>query len=132
MPQAHLGAPGDNCGYFAPMCKAQECCGRALYAPAFFSAAVSDFQSSRILSLSAIHRSACSWGGIDSQRLSRFASVGLEMAWAWRNCCSWLVTGTVLGTAAARVARTIEVRIMAAVEWRELPFEGPGNANGWW
>lgn len=46
-----------------------------------------------------------------------FASVGLEMACAWRNCWSWLVTEA-LGTAAARVARTIEVRIMVAVEWR--------------
>ena len=63
------------------------------------------------------------------------------MAWAWRNCWRELVTGAVLGTAAARVARTIEVRIIVAVEWRvskmrkerrKLPFEGPGAANGWW
>ena len=50
-----------------------------------------------------------------SQRASIFASVGLEIAWAWRNCWTWQV---VLGTAAARVARAIEVRIIVAVEWR--------------
>lgn len=50
-----------------------------------------------------------------SQRASIFANVGLEIAWAWRNCWIWQV---VLGTAAARVARAIEVRIIVAVEWR--------------
>lgn len=107
---------------------------KCLYTPAFFSWRVRDVQGSRIRSLSDIQRSACSWGGlrvsatalllrkhviyISSHRVSILASVGFEMAWAWRICWSWLVTGVALGTAAARVARTIEVRIMAAVEWR--------------
>lgn len=51
------------------------------------------------------------------------------------------MTGAALGTAAERVARAIEVRSMAAVEWRvserakgteKDSFEGPAAANGWW
>jgi hypothetical protein len=48
--------------------------------PAFFSCRVSSFQSALMRSLSAIHSSACSWGGMASHLFSMFARVGLEIA----------------------------------------------------
>lgn len=63
------------------------------YAPAFFSCMVISFQSTFMRSRSDIHRSACSWGGMSSHRFSMLARVGLEMAWAWRICCSWHAAG---------------------------------------
>ena len=52
--------------------------------PAFFSCNVNSFQSLFMRSRRAIHRSACSCGGIASHRFSMLASVGLEMACACR------------------------------------------------
>lgn len=58
---------------------------------AFLSCSVSSCQSFFILSLNAIHSSACSCGGMTSHRFSMPASIGLETAWAgaveWRFCC---------------------------------------------
>ena len=95
-----------------------------LYAPAFFSCMVNSFQSVFMRSLSVIHRSACSWGGMSSHRFSMLARVGLEMAWAWRDCWSWQATGAALGravrvavddmAAAELEARMIDERSMAA------------------
>ena len=55
--------------------------------PAFFSCNVISFQSTFIRSLNAIHRSACSWGGMASHLFSIFARVGLLIACAFRVCC---------------------------------------------
>lgn len=74
-----------------------------MYAPAFFSCIVISFQSTFMRSLSDIHKSACSWGGMSSHRFSMLARVGLEMACAWRVCWSWQATGAALGRA-VRVA----------------------------
>jgi hypothetical protein len=74
-----------------------------IYAPALFSCSVMSFQSIFMRSLRDIQRSACSCGGISSQRFSMLASVGFEMACAWRVCCSWQAMGAARGNA-ARVA----------------------------
>ena len=55
--------------------------------PAFFSWRVSSFQSTFMRSRRAIQRSACSCGGMASHRFSMLASVGLEIACAFRTCC---------------------------------------------
>ena len=54
--------------------------------PAFFSCTVNSAQFTFIRSRSAIHRSACSWGGIVSHLFSIFARVGLDIACAARRC----------------------------------------------
>lgn len=99
---------------------------RALYAPAFFSCMVISFQSTFMRSLSVIHRSACSWGGMSSQRFSMLARMGLEMAWLWRVCWrhvtaaargtqrAWRVAVDGRSEAELRVARTTEERSMTA------------------
>ena len=58
-----------------------------IHLPAFFSCNVISFQSTFIRSLNAIHKSACSWGGMASHLFSIFASVGLLIACAFRVCC---------------------------------------------
>jgi hypothetical protein len=55
--------------------------------PAFFSCSVNSCQSTFILSLSCIHSSACSCGGMPSHLFSMPANVGLDIAWADRLCC---------------------------------------------
>jgi hypothetical protein len=79
--------------------------------PAFFSCNVNSAQLTFMRSLSAIHNSACSCGGIASHLFSIFASVGLEIACAWR---LWTIAaGVDRTTAAARELRIKEVRNMA-------------------
>jgi hypothetical protein len=62
------------------------CNGGQGHEPAFFSCSVNSAQLTFMRSRRAIHSSACSCGGMDSQRFSILASVGLEMAWVLRTC----------------------------------------------
>ena len=59
--------------------------------PAFFSCIVNLCQSSVILSLSFIHKSACSWGGIPSHRFSILARVGFDIACRESDRCCWIL-----------------------------------------
>jgi hypothetical protein len=85
------------------------------YVPAFFSCMVKSFQSTFILSLRAIHRSACSCGGKASHLFSISANVGLLIACACLTC--WLIAGTVRlamnwRDGALLTARRTDVRII--------------------
>jgi hypothetical protein len=114
---------------------------REVYAPAFFSCMVNSFQSSFMRSLSDIHKSACSCGGMSSHRFSMLARVGLEMACAWRVCWIWQTAEAARGTAVrvavegmtiaellAALAR--EERNMTAAEWRvSRKCKGKGDAS---
>ena len=83
--------------------------------PAFFSCKVNSAQLVFMRSLSAIHRSACSCGGMPSHRFSIFASVGFEIACAWRCCVDrTMVRG------AAREERRIDWRSIVVVESGEV------------
>jgi hypothetical protein len=84
--------------------------------PAFFSASVSSFQGPFMRSRSCIHRSACSCGGIDSHRDSRFDSVGLERACACRT---------------ATMGRMAGVRNARRADWRASILGGRVEINGW-
>lgn len=85
------------------------------HVPAFFSCIVKSFQSTFILSLRAIHKSACSCGGSASHLFSISASVGLLIACACLIC--WLIAGTVRlamnwREGALLTARRTDVRII--------------------
>jgi hypothetical protein len=83
--------------------------------PAFFSCSVNSAQFVFILSLSAIHRSACSCGGMPSHRFSMFASVGLEMACACR-CWTAGTHRTIVALGAAPARRRLVRSIVGRVE----------------
>jgi hypothetical protein len=89
------------------------------HVPAFFSWTVRSAQFSFMRSRRAIQSSACSVFGMPSHRFSMFARVGLEMA--VEAAAFWTMVRRAEG-AAARVARSSEVRIMLAV--------GRGVENG--
>ena len=78
--------------------------------PAFFSCTVNSAQLTFIRSRNAIHRSACSCGGMLSHLFSMFASVGLLIAWALR---TWLTC------AAETEGRTI-ARELRRTCWRSI------------
>lgn len=71
--------------------------------PAFFSLSVISCQSTFIRSLNAIHKSACSCGGIDSHRCSMLVRVGFDMACALRCCDRGETTADARKVLSARV-----------------------------
>jgi hypothetical protein len=96
-------------------------CGEeAECSPAFFSCGVNSAHGTFMRSRSAIHRSACSCGGMPSHLFSMFASVGLEMAWAF---LVWIAeTGRTIARelAASREERRMDWRSMVRNKGKDL------------
>jgi len=107
---------------------------KAIQYAAFFSCGVNSAQGTFMRSRNAIHRSACSCGGMPSHRFSMLASVGLEMAWACLICTAEMGRTIARELAASREERRMDWRSMARgqKEWLGVSKEsGGGQLNVW-
>lgn len=101
--------------------------GLKMYIPAFFSCTVNSFQSTFMRSLKAIHKSACSCGGIASHRFSMLAKVGLLIACACLDC--WQ-SGVRRAAAVREVGRVVgRERAERRSDWRSMVC-GSGAERG--
>lgn len=99
---------------------------KGLDSPAFFSCSVISAQLDFMRSRRAIHRSACSCGGMASHRFSMLARVGVEMAWAARRAAG----RTMVDRDAA--ARAREAGVRSILRGSVMVVMGSGRRWGWW